>query len=380
MLLKFQVFISGILQSLKSVKSLSKLTAQVKKDLQYIEELPKNTQSKQGTLIVKCDDIGDFLVWQQVIPTIVEKAERPIVFVGNAAIKSLYQEYFDFADEVIWIKKQQWSDVNYRQQIYQKVNGLKVSTALTTLFTRNLIMDDLVVKAANARQSYAWSIKHHAYFPKFELTDTLFTHPIKSIDKVKLEYFRNIEFINLIFKSELPYTLKPLFPNFNKYNTLIVVPVASAGSKTWSKEYFASAIQQVLSDFDKCILIAGSNGVEAAEYITHTVNSPKIINLVNQTKLHEAFAFIGEARALLTLDTFTSHVGVLTKTDTVLVSNGTNWQRFADYAPYVESNFISLMPEHISLDHQKVKTKYSSSEIQSIKVSQVVNALKSLKH
>lgn len=362
------------------MKSLRKLTSQAKTDLQFIDDLPQNAQDKQGTLIVKCDDIGDFLVWQQVIPTILEKAQKPIVFVGNAAIKSLYDEYFDFADEVIWVKKQQWTDVNYRQQLYQTVSKLNVSVALTTLFTRNVIMDDLIVKAAKAHQSYAWSIQHHAYFPKFELADDLFTHPVKSNDKVKLEYFRNIEFINLIYKTELPYTFKPLFPNFKKYNTLIVVPVASAGSKTWSKEHFASTIQQVLNDFDKIILLAGSNGVEAAEYIVNTVNSPKIINLVNQTKLYEAFAFIGEARALLTLDTFTSHVGVLTKTDTVLVSNGTNWQRFANYAPYVESTFISLMPEHVDLDDQKVKTKYSSKEIQTIKVSRVVYALKSLKH
>ena len=170
-----------------------------------------------------------------------------------------------------------------------------------------------------------------------------------------------------------------LFPDFKKYRTLIVVPVASAGSKTWSAENFARTISALINDFDKCILIAGPNGIEAAEQICRLSGSPKIINLVNQTQLNEAFAFIGEASVLLTLDTFASHIGVLTATNTVLISNGTNWQRFANYAPYVKSAFISIMPPHINPLSQKVKIRYSSAEINTIKVETVVRAIKQLK-
>lgn len=376
--IRFQLAVSSLIQGFKARKTFKKINQLVADDLKIIASLPSHSSQGAGTLIIKCDDIGDFLVWQQVIPTIVQHAPKPLVFVGNFAIKPLYENFFDFADTVIWVDKKQWGNASYRQSIYQQVNQIQAELAFTPLFTRNFIMDDLILAASGAPKRYVWDRNHHAYFPGMSLLDAHSGIQIHADTPLKLEYFRNIEFISRIFNLEMKEEVKVLFPDFKKYNTLIVVPVASAGSKTWSAENFARTISAVINDFDKCILIAGPNGVEAASKICELAGSPKIINLVNQTQLNEAFAFIGEASVLLTLDTFASHVGVLTATDTVLISNGTNWQRFANYAPYVSSAFISIMPPHVDPEANKLKLRYSSSEINTIKVETVVKAIKSL--
>jgi ADP-heptose:LPS heptosyltransferase len=377
--IRVQYRLSAWLQQLKAIKAETKLKASLQQDLPFIANLPLSTSEKQGTLIVKCDDIGDFLAWQQVIPLLKDHAPKPLVLVANAAIKSLYEQYFDFADEVVWVKKSQWGDPSYRHSLYERVRSFNASMAMTPLFTRNFVLDDMLVLASGATSTYAWHRQHHAYFPGMDLLDTVFANQIHSQTPIKMEYFRNIEFVSKVFKIQVPEQFNVLFPNFKKYNTLIVVPVASAKSKTWAAENFARTISAVLDDFDKCIILGGANGIAAAEDICRLVASPKLINLVDQTQLYESFAFIGESRVLLTLDTFASHIGVLTATDTVLISNGTNWQRFANYAPYVTSKFISLMPPHFTPRPDQVKIRYSSAEINTIRVETVVKAIKQLK-
>lgn len=376
--IRFQLAISSLLQNHKARKTLKGIKKQVGADLATIASLPTQQSQASGTLIVKCDDIGDFLVWQQVIPTIVEHAPKPLVLVANSAIKPIVENFFDFADTYIWIDKKQWGNASYRLSIYQQVRQIHPVLAFSPLFTRNFVMDDLILAASDATKRFVWHRQHHAYFPDMDLLDAHTGTQVSSLTPIKLEYLRNMEFVSKVFNVPLNEEVKVLFPDFKKYRTLIVVPVASAGSKTWSAENFARTISAVINDFDKCILIAGPNGVEAAAQICQLAGSPKIINLVNQTQLNEAFAFIGEASVLLTLDTFASHIGVLTATNTVLISNGTNWQRFANYAPYVSSAFVSIMPPHINPNSQKVKIRYNSAEINTIKVETVVRAIKQL--
>jgi len=378
MLVHIQVAVSSILQSLKSRKTYKRLKQQIASDLEIIKSLPSVDGNSAGTLIIKCDDIGDFLVWQQVIPVLEKYAPKPLMFVGNIAVRSLYEQYFDFADTALWIDKKQWGDVAYRQSMYNKVRQFNPQMALTPLFTRNFVMDDMLLLASHAPQRFVWHRHHHAYFPQMSLLDALIGTQIVSQQPIKLEYFRNLEFVSKVFNIPVEEKLKPLFPDFKKYKTLIVVPVASAGSKTWKAEFFARTISAVINDFDKCILLGGANGVEAAKVICQLMDSPKIINLVNQTQLYEAFAFIGEASVLLTLDTFASHIGVLTATNTVMISNGTNAQRFADYAPYIASKFIAIFPPHYKVDPNRLKLRYSSSEIQTIRVETVVRTIKQL--
>ncbi len=373
-----QLQISTILQKRKSAKQLLNMNSFVNNELKVIDALPVSKSHKAGTLIVKCDDIGDFLVWQQVIATIQTSEKGPVYFVGNKVIKGLYEQYFDFADKVIWIDKSQWQSDSYRKQVYDEVRKLNAERAYTTLFTRNYMMDDLMVMASDANEKIAWSCRHHTYFPDFDVLEKRWTQLIESDQPVQLEYFRNLEFVSKVYHSKPDGHFKPLFPNFNKHNTLVVVPVASAGSKTWKAEYFASCIQQVKHLFDRIILLGGANSKEAAQLISQQVNDAKLINLVDQTKLHELFAFIGEARVLLSVDTFAAHMGPLCCTDTVVVANGTNWQRFGDYEGKINSEFKLILPPHFKKVKSVTKVYYSSSEIQEIQVSTVVDAINSL--
>jgi ADP-heptose:LPS heptosyltransferase len=339
----------------------------------------RDHSAKKGTMIIKCDDIGDFLVWQQVIPALQEQAERPLIFVGNKVNRPLVETYFDFADEYIWIDKSRWGDADYRDAQYQRVNACQVKIAVTTLFTRNTGLDDLLLMATRAHDRRAWDMSHHAYFSELEQEIApATTETIKSPEKIRLEYVRNIEFVNRVFGSKLPLEFKPLFPDFGKQNRLVVVPVASAPSKCWDPFYYAEVIRQVSPLFDKIILLGGNDSSEACRVIESACQEPKIMNFAGQTSLNDMIPFIGESSLLLCPDTFALHTAVLTATDVVLLTNGTNWQRFSNYEPYISSRIKVLYPSGFKPEFEQVKLVYSRSEINAIQAEEVVKAIRDM--
>lgn len=375
--LRVKLFVSTFIQKKRNRKRYKGIRSQTASDLESIRNLGRSATERKGTLIAKCDDIGDFIVWQQVIPLLETHAKRPLYFVGNKTVKPIYETYFDFADEVLWIDKSQWHDQAYRMNVYEQVSSWNVGEAMTTLFTRNFIMEDMIVLASGAVKTYAWDRQIHPYFPKFDDLDPLFSNSIHvdPNELAKLEYLRNIEFVEKIYGLPPQQVFKPLFPDFRKHSTLVVIPVASMRSKTWAAEKFARTIQRVMHRFDRIILLGGANAIPASEIICDRIKDPKLVNLVNQTKLTEIFAFIGEARLVLTLDTFSAHLGPLCVTDTVVIANGTSWQRFLDYEPFVRSKYRLVLPPHFKKVHSKVKLYYNGSEIQTIQVDAVVKAI-----
>ena len=373
---QISLFVASILQSRKQKKEVLNLQKFIQKEKEVIDALGALDGVKAGTLIIKCDDIGDFLLWQQVIPHIKSQAKGPITFVGNAVIKPLLMEWFDFADHYIWIQKSKWDDPEYRLEIYKTLINLKVETAFTPLFTRHFKMDDLMLYASKASVRLAWDRSHHPYFPGLTIADSLCTQTIKSDKPIELEYLRHIEFIEKVYQITIPHEVKPLFPNFTKHKTLIVFPAANTRSRWWNYKKYAETIREVAVYFDQIILMGGSNAVDYAKQIQEASHEPKILNMVNQTALIELMAFIGEASVLLCPDTSAMHFSMLTATNTVVLSNGNNWQRFANYQPYIQGKFKLIFPAYFHSDPNRVKLNYSGAEIQSIKVSQVVDAIK----
>ncbi|MBL7884274.1 MAG: hypothetical protein JNL69_09405 [Bacteroidia bacterium] len=370
---------SRLVQNIKKPLEEKKLADFIHDELHFIQQqIPNNTTQKKGTAIIKCDDIGDFLMWQQVIPFIKQHAEKPICFIGNKALQSLIESKFNFADAYIWVDKKKWGNKEYRIEQYKAINKLNVNIATTTLFTRHLKLDDLLLYASNANQRIAWNISHHAYFPKIKNIDQITTQTIKTDIKIELEYFRNIEFINKLYNANLPKEINPLYNEFKKQNKLAVVPLGNIKSKCWHADNYVQTLKSIESYFESIVILGGTDGIETGDYISQRCNSTKIQNLCGKTSIEDLFTIIGESQLVLCPDTSTLHIAVQTNTNVVLLSNGTNWQRFTNYAPYTKNKISVIYPPHFKPKFEKIKLQYSRSEINSIKPNTVINCIKQL--
>ena len=377
--LRLQLSVSKWLQLRKLRRDALKTKQWLMDELKVIQTLSNSNHKKYGTLIVKCDDIGDFLFWQQCIPYIKANAPKPITFVGNAQVKPLVEAWFDFADHYIWINKAQWGNAKYRLEQYQTLSKHAYELVFTPLFTRQYKLDDLLVAAAQSDRKIAWSSTHHSYIPNLPEAEAIMHSTIHSDQAIGLEYFRNLEFVEKLFHVPVEYTVQSPFAQFKKHNHLIIFPVASSKARNWPVHKYAQVIHRMQGHFAKIIVLGGPNSIAFSEALKPLCKTLQYIDLCAQTSLLDLMTFIGEASVLLTPDSAALHYGVLTATNTVVISNATNWQRFTNYQPYVKHQVRVVYPEWMKLDANQLKLQYSHTEIKSIGVDQICEAILSVK-
>jgi len=372
--IRVRIFFSLMLQRIKMFSKNRRLSKNIENEMKEIGNMPLNTKNKAGTLIVKCDDIGDFILWQHTIEHFKEKASQPIYFVGNKVLKEYYETAFPFADKAIWIDKSKWKEADYRQSIYDEVASFNAEIAITTCFTRNLFLDDMLVLSSQASQKIAWSMKHHIYYQTWLQQNNFLTQDIESENIHLLEYFRNIEFVEKIYNCSIPKEIIAV-KNPVKKNQLIIVPLASVPSKSWGVENIIATIQQIDLHFEKIILVGGPDAVAACTEIEKSIQNNKIINLANKTSLSELFDLIAQSKLVISPDTAAMHMAILSKTPLIAIANGTMWQRFTNYQPYVNSFYKLITPPHVSMQENKLKIHFTRAEINEITIVEVVNAV-----
>jgi ADP-heptose:LPS heptosyltransferase len=363
-----------MLQRIKMFSKNRRLSKNIENEMKEIGNMPLNTKNKAGTLIVKCDDIGDFILWQHTIEHFKEKASRPFYFVGNKVLQEYYETAFPFADKAIWIDKSKWKEADYRQSMYNEVASFNAEIAITTCFTRNLFLDDMLILSSQASRKIAWGMKHHIYHQTWLQQNNFLTQVIESENIHLLEYFRNIEFVEKVYNYSIPKEITTI-KNPVKKNQLIIVPLASVPSKSWGVENIIATIQQIDLHFEKIILVGGPDAVAACTEIEKSIQNNKIINLANKTSLSELFDLIAQSKLVISPDTAAMHMAILSKTPLIAIANGTMWQRFTNYQPYVNSFYKLITPPHVSMQENKLKIHFTRAEINEITIVEVVNAV-----
>ena len=372
--IRVRIFFSLMLQRIKKFSKNRRLFKDIENEMKLIGAKSFNTNNKAGTLIVKCDDIGDFILWQHTIDHFKEKASRPIYFVGNKVLKEYYETAFPFADKAIWIDKSKWKDLNYRSSMYDQVASLGAEIAISTCFTRNLFLDDMLILSSLASQKIAWSMKHHIYYATCLQQNNFLTRVVESENRYLLEYFRNLELVEKIYHCSIPKEITTI-KNPTQKNQLIFVPLASVPSKSWDVQNCIATIQEIDSHFEKIILVGGPDSTEVCAKIEKSLQNNKIKNLSNKTSLTELFDLIAESQLVISPDTAALHMAILSKTPLIAIANGTMWQRFTNYQPFVKSFYKLITPRHVSMQENKLKIHFTRAEINEISVREVVNAV-----
>jgi ADP-heptose:LPS heptosyltransferase len=103
------------------------------------------------------------------------------------------------------------------------------------------------------------------------------------------------------------------------------------------------------------------------------LQNSKVINRSNKTSLSELFDLIAESKLVISPDTAAMHMAILGNTPLIAITNGTMWQRFTNYEPFIDSFYKLITPPHVVLDKNKMKINFTRAEINEIKVAEVVN-------
>ena len=325
-------------------------------------------------LIVKTDEIGDYLLWRNFLQEIVS-GERfksyEIHFCGNSSWKSLF-DTFDrsFIHQTIWLEKVRFKkDLAYRYTFLKNIYMQQYGIVINPIYSRDKRNDDSIVKAAKARQTIGMvgnpeSVRSYETGYDLNLYTDLFDHKEKPI----FEFRRNQLFTEFIIgnpsgitNTKIPGNLLPALHIALPEKYVVVFPGSRSRNRIWPTAHFIAVSNFLFQQYGFTMVVSGTGS--DAEYTTAFCNqyTHPYINLSGKTSLPEILTLLKNAQCLLSVDTGSVHLAAAVGCTVFGIFNGSQYKRFAPYPKEMAPNFFAVYPDAAEKDFvnfEAVKEKY----------------------
>ena len=339
------VFIRS-LQAKKDVKRTLNIFGQWK---QEIARLPACSPIGKKLLLIRLDDIGDYLLFRNFLPAYRLGARwqgYEITLLGFSLWKELF-EYNDapYVDKVVWINKQELlGNETYRKQLWLQLRKEGYEVVICPSRIRPLLLDDIFMLAAGAKLNIA--------------SENDFAHPECNIasDKGYQELFRHTGlghefFFNQAFANwccGTSFSLsRPVFPypalaapHGGPY--IICFIGASLKSRRWTTEKWIEFINLYKKNNKLRVVIAG--GKKDAGIAAEIIAATSVENITGKVSLIEMANWMANTMATVTNDTMASHLSIALAKPTVMVCSGDNFYKFSAYKEAGINGVISVFP------------------------------------
>lgn len=325
-------------------------------------------------LIVRTDEIGDYMLWRKYLPTIAQHYSAlnyEIHLIGNSSWKSLFN-LFDSTTvkKVIWVDKIKFKkNLWYRFELLHQTYLTNYGIALNPIFSRDKRNDDSFVIAAKTKQRIGMnanleSIKSYEMGYDKGLYNILFNYPEFPV----FEFYRNqyfTEFITGKATSISDTTIeRALLPSLSielPEKFIVVFPGSRNAKRIWPIEHFLQVSNELFKSKQFTIVLCGasSDSIYTDEFESNYKNP--LLNLTGKTSLAELLTVFSKAALLISVDTGSIHLAAAVGCPIAGIFNGSQYKRFAPYPANLCEAFIAVYPDEIEndlLNEAIVKEKY----------------------
>ena len=339
--------------------------------------------STDSVLILFADLLGDYLLFRNHLAYLRRCSamanDRPIYFIGNAAIKPLV-EYLDtdVVDHFLWVEDFQSIVLTPKKLLripfllpYWKKEVVKIGVPQrveefwcpsTGPWRTNVIT--LLTKARRKVGKDVESLDYHflqkfLYNPLYRPQDFylfMFDQHRQFFELATGETFGSVSYH---FPKEAllgSWKGKPLQKPY-----CVVFPDSAETFKQWSPEAFAAVISYILNHSDLSVYICGHHSKQdLGNQITQFVQSPRVFNWMGQTTIVDIFDVIGQSALVLCNDSFALHAANAMAVPLVCVTQGLYYGRYLPYPKqyqlsehhYVfpeglQTSILNIMPEQV---------------------------------
>ena len=325
----------------------------------------RNRNTTEKVLIIRVDEIGDYLLWRKFITELLEAsicAHKEVHFVGNTAWKTLFELEFTnnpFA-KIYWLNKNLFkTSIFYRFTFSRHLFQAHYSTVINPTYSRAKRVDDSLVKAAKANSNYGYVRNNENYLPYEQSYDSnLYDKLLPIQQKPVFEFYRNKAFTewltqnkSLISNTHLADTIS--LPEVKtKYQLpatyFILFPGSRSAKRIWSTENFTIISNYLYEKYKFTIILAGAaSDCQYGEAFENNYTHP-IVNLIGITTLPETLALLKGARCILSVDTGSIHLAASVNCLSFGIFNGSQYGRFSPYPNTVSNKIISIYPTSIA--------------------------------
>jgi ADP-heptose:LPS heptosyltransferase len=320
---------------------------------------PATTHSGK-VLIVRVDEIGDYMLWRPLIPELC-KAERftgmQFTLCGNSSWRSLYEQLdADTFDQTVWLDKTRFKqDLFYRYRFLQQIHKKGFSWVINPTYSRDKRNDDAIVKAAAAPdnfgmvantenwRSYDKGYDRNLYLHCWAGPDTPLFELIRNRKFTEYVTGKNIETIHWqIAEAKLPALSIALPEKF-----VVIFPGSRSKHRIWPAAYFAEVAQHFQQKDGLAIVVCGGNGDQIYTEAFKEAFAESVTDLTGATRLPELLTILHRAEALVTVDTGSVHLAAAVGCRVLGIYNGSQYGRFSPYPLNLTNKVISIYPTEI---------------------------------
>lgn len=303
-------------------------------------------------LILRTDNIGDFILWLNSARHIKENTLEPLVLICGRSVRQIAHHTGFFSEIITFDDRRFLLNPFYRFRLLSHLRLRSYKRIVNPMYSRNYFVGDSFVRNISAGEKIGYG---HDY----EHTDTTLVRLLKDkrargglVDELRakgdgfytriiepkkesvMELERNNDFtqalLNMRFENTLPELCFDL-PDFDVpvKDYVVVFIGSSAVRKVWEEEKFARVMQGLNRDVVVCG--AESDKPVMEKLMKYLPEGFPFVNLVGKTSLLELFRVIEQACLVISNDTSAAHISALVKTPSVVIVPGTYGGRFYPY-------------------------------------------------
>jgi len=306
--------------------------------------------------MIKLDEIGDYILFRNFIKIIRESKkfnDYKITLLGNEVWKEI-TEAFDknFVDDFIWMDKKKFlNNLFYRRSFLKKVTGMNFGIALNFHISRNIYLDDAVIRAVNANNKIGHRTSLTNMFGwQRRISDSYYTKLV-DIEEVVFEFEKNKKFLESLLSEKInlavPYLDVEVIDRKNiiKKNDVVLFIGSKRAYYRWAIENFVRIAEHIVKKYNSNILLIGSaDDIKYANEFKSLCESSivqNIVDLTGKTSLLESIKAISKAKLTISNDSGIAHISAATGTPTIVLLNGS---RFGRFFPYPENSSVKVIP------------------------------------
>jgi len=326
-----------------------------------------NSQNNKKALIIRVDEIGDYILWRKCIDPLLNADKLKnfeVHFVGNQSWKSLFDlEFKETFQKITWLDKTKFKkSMIYRYTFLRNIAKENYSIVINPTYSRAKRVDDSIVKAAKANTNYGHVRNNENYLPyERNFDNNLYHHLFEVKSKSSFEFNKNKAFAEWFCEksfnlSDINFDAN-ILPSVKIENLqkkyFIVFPGSRSSARIWSTENFIEVSNYLYEKYQLTALVCGGNGdiVYANNFIINYKNP--CIDITGKTSLPDLLSILNNAACLISVDTGSIHLAASVGCLTLGVFNGSQYGRFSPYPIEISSNIISFYPKQVLEDINK---------------------------
>jgi len=321
---------------------------------------PVHREAKR-VLIVRLDNIGDFVVWLDAAQILVEhykKAGKEVILVASKEWSAWARE-LEIFDRVIAVDRMRCAvDMVHRFQAELEIRRLGCSIVVAPGYSTSLYKGDAIVRTCGAAERTGYvGDRGSEDAIRQRLESGLYTRLVPAKPGKMTEMERNAEFLSGLLETNVPVKIAELrTPAAEKRSAEIVArlgidgsyyvmfPGASTAGRRWPIANFKEIAKRTHLQTGWLGVVCGGPGDKGIAEELCTGTEAPVLNCAGRTSLSELAGTIMGAELLLSNETSAIHIAAAVGVPSVCLLGGGHIGRFLPYVVGQENRGVAPLP------------------------------------